>query len=127
MDFDMITSRQGVPAGAAAVGSSDANVSGAGPKSFRRTLSNSSGASEGRRLGRPTSMPPLPAIDYKLPRASVTKLSDHQSNKRQPGGGGAGAKGSRKAIRTPSGKNMSATEYLRGGYRPSEKSLSEEG
>ena len=36
-------------------------------------------------------------------------------------------KSSRKAIRTPSGKNMSASEYLRGGYRPSEKSLSEEG
>ena len=64
MDFDMVTSR-GVP-------SSEAAVSSAAPKSFQnRTLSESSEASDGRRLGRPNSMPPLPAIDYKLPRASV--------------------------------------------------------
>ena len=110
MDFDMVTSR-GVP-------SSEAAVSSAAPKSFQnRTLSESSEASDGRRLGRPNSMPPLPAIDYKLPRASVTRPVDKENRQ----------KSSRKAIRTPSGKNMSASDYLRGGYRPSEKSLSEEG
>lgn len=109
MDFDMVTSR-GVP-------SSEAAVSSAAPKSFQRTLSESSGASDGRRLGRPNSMPPLPAIDYKLPRASVTR-SVHQENRQ---------KSPKKAIRTPSGRNISASDYLRGGYRPSEKSLSEEG
>lgn len=113
MDFDMVTSR-GVP-------SSEAAVSSAAPKSFQnRTLSESSEASDGRRLGRPNSMPPLPAIDYKLPRASVkasvTRPVDRENRQ----------KSSRKAIRTPSGKNMSASDYLRGGYRPSEKSLSEE-
>jgi len=109
MDFDMVTSR-GVP-------SSEAAVSSAAPKSFQnRTLSESSEASDGRRLGRPNSMPPLPAIDYKLPRASVTKPVARENRQ----------KSSRKAIRTPSGKNMSASDYLRGGYRPSEKSLSEE-
>jgi len=109
MDFDMVTSR-GVP-------SSEAAVSSAAPKSFQnRTLSESSEASDGRRLGRPNSMPPLPAIDYKLPRASVTRPVNKENRQ----------KSSRKAIRTPSGKNMSASDYLRGGYRPSEKSLSEE-
>ena len=44
MDFDMVTSR-GVP-------SSEAAVSSAAPKSFQnRTLSESSEASDGRRLG----------------------------------------------------------------------------
>ena len=121
----MVTSR-GVPfTPAKEVPSSDVASASptARPKSFHRTdahrtMSNSSGTSEGaRRLGRPTSLPPLPAIDYNLPRASVTKTADQTKVQ----------KSSRKAIRTPSGKSMSATEYLRGGYRPSEKSLSEEG
>ena len=112
MDFDMVTSR-GVPSSDVAASPTSPTA----PKSFHRTMSNSSGTSEGRRLGRPTSMPPLPAIDYKLPRASVTKTADQAKIQ----------KSSRKAIRTPSGKSMSATEYLRGGYRPTEKSLSEEG
>lgn len=86
----------------------------ASPQSFlTRSVSKESENSEGRRIGRPLSMPP---IDYKLPRASLTPSSGAPRNEKQP----------RKAIRTPSGRSMSAMEYLRGGYRPSEKSLPEE-
>ena len=91
------------------------------PQTFQRFPSETS---ESRKLGRPSSMPPLPDIDYKLPRTSVVSSRPQSSYdlQRPP----VGQKATRKAIRTPSGRNMSASDYLRGGYKPSEKSLQEE-
>lgn len=65
-------------------------------------------------------MPPLPAIDYPLPRAKVsTSLSRS--------GGEINQKPTpRKVIRTSSGRSISAMEYLRGGFTPAHKVVSEE-
>ena len=57
-------------------------------------------------------MPPLPRVDYQLPRASLTSTEAPITRKK-------------KAIRTPSGRHMSASEYLRGGYFPSQATLTE--
>ena len=67
-------------------------------------------------------MPPLPKVDYQLPRASLT--SPIKSKESTPVAAAVVRK--KKAIRTPSGKSMSASEYLRGGYFPSQASLPEE-
>ena len=70
-------------------------------------------------VGRPVSMPPLPRVDYPLPRATVSSSMSQIDNKSRVQGG-------RKVIRTPSGKNYSATEYLRGiAHVPSQPSLVE--
>ena len=72
------------------------------------------------RDGRPISMPPLPRAEYQLPRAQISTSTSHldrgQDRRHQ----------SRKVIRTPSGKRYSASDYLRGGYLPSQPSLEEE-
>ena len=64
-------------------------------------------------------MPPLPRVDYQLPRASLSSTMASTSPE-------AAVVRKKKAIRTPSGKSMSASEYLRGGYFPSQASLPEE-
>ena len=64
-------------------------------------------------------MPPLPRVDYQLPRASLSSTMASTSPE-------APVVRKKKAIRTPSGKSMSASEYLRGGYFPSQASLPEE-
>lgn len=102
------------------------------PQSFQRGLSVESQNEESRKIGRPTSMPPLPDIDYKLPRTKVatSRQSSYAGEPIRPitpaAVEGLRQKSTRKAIRTPSGRHMTASEYLRGGYRPSEKSLREE-
>ena len=72
-------------------------------------------------VGRPVSMPPLPRVDYPLPRATVSSSMSQIDNKSRGVQGGG-----RKVIRTPSGKNYSATEYLRGiAHVPSQPSFVE--
>ena len=68
-------------------------------------------------------MPPLPKIDYQLPRASLSSTMASTMASTSPE---AAVVRKKKAIRTPSGKSMSASEYLRGGYFPSQAALPEE-
>eukprot|EP00093_Oithona_nana_P007783 07783.XXX_371754_370534_1 [CDS] Oithona nana genome sequencing. len=92
------------------------------PRTFAamRSISrDESETSESRKIGRPVSMPPLPRVDYQLPRASLSSTMASTSPE-------AAVVRKKKAIRTPSGKSMSASEYLRGGYFPSQASLPEE-
>lgn len=84
----------------------------ASPTSFKQDGEDAGG----RRIGRPASMPP---IDYKLPRASLSPQTSVKTTE-------VTAKRPRKAIRTPSGRSVSAMEYLRSGYQPSSPPLSEE-
>ena len=94
--------------------------------------------SEGRRLGRPVTMPPLPKVDYHIPRASVISSmgppggSHNPSPKRSPTTEvikplhqAPIQKSPRKAIRTPSGRHISASDYLKGGYTPQQRALKE--
>lgn len=87
----------------------------ASPTSFKQ--GNDVEDDGGRRFGRPSSMPP---IDYKLPRASLSPKTSYKQDEITP------VKRPRKAIRTPSGRSVSAMEYLRSGYQPSSPPLSEE-
>ena len=72
------------------------------------------------------SLPPLPRIDYQLPRASFSPSKRIATSVQPRGGADTQLSRKKKAIRTPSGRSMSATEYLRGGYFPSQHSLPEE-
>jgi len=73
--------------------------------------------SKNNNTNRPESMPPLPRVDYPIPRANVSASMSNQM---------VAQNSRKKVIRTPSGKNYSATEYLRGGYLPNQTVLTEE-
>ena len=89
------------------------------PQSFglSRLLSQEENSSGTKNTSRPASMPPLPRVDYPIPRANVSTSMSNQM---------VAQNSRKKVIRTPSGKNYSATEYLRGGYLPSQTVLTEE-
>ena len=89
------------------------------PQSFglSRLLSQEENSSGTKNTSRPASMPPLPRVDYPIPRANVSASMSNQM---------VAQNSRKKVIRTPSGKNYSATEYLRGGYLPNQTVLTEE-
>ena len=99
------------------------------PKSMNSCLHNSISVSVQPTislLGRPVSMPPLPRVDYQLPRASLSTSLVASLAKNRGQSTEASVARKKKAIRTPSGRNMSASEYLRGGYFPSQTTLPED-